>query len=105
MGTTLLFITLKGGHTDIDKHVTEANTCVNEVCGMNNKTVLQAASKNLHKDSVKYLIEANPNVNAVDEFGATAMPAAVKHGHTDVVKCLLKLMQTSAQLTMKTKPQ
>ena len=48
-------------------------------------TALILAAQNGHGDIVKYLIEANADVNMQSEDGRTAFILAAQYGHSDII--------------------
>lgn len=41
-------------------------------------------------ECVQYVLDHNPNINAVDKDGFSALTLAAKAGHTDIVQLLIQ---------------
>ncbi|KAI0438261.1 ankyrin repeat-containing domain protein [Xylaria telfairii] len=72
------------GNLEIIKMLFTAGADANDGC------MLQIAARYGQLEIVRYLLAAKVNVNAVDKLESTALIAAAKNGHSDIVKELLE---------------
>jgi hypothetical protein len=87
---TALFMASYEGHVDVVKTLLKNGAKVDIVTKSGHDTALIVASQNGHLDVVKALIQAESDVNATNNRGATPLILASAKGYGDVVRTLLE---------------
>jgi ankyrin repeat protein len=91
IGFTPLHVAVGEGHTRVVRHLLAEGADVNQRCSaQRDGTLLHLASAWNRLTTAKALIRAGANVNALDSAGRSPLLFAVKYGHSDMIKLLIK---------------
>ena len=83
-------VTLKNTVIEENQNINAQTTSYDQVCAVEGSTALHIAAYHGHFEVVKWLIEQNADVHAVDRHGNTPLHTAVQVGNTKSVRCLLE---------------